>query len=99
VKLARSKELRITVPAAVLAEWWRGRRQSRYVQALEIESMSEGLARAAGEALAAVPLATVIDAIVMASASQREDVVYTSDYKDLSRLRDQYFRGVRIMGV
>jgi hypothetical protein len=30
---------------------------------------------------------------VTASAAQREDVVYTSDFEDLSRLRDQYFRG------
>jgi hypothetical protein len=56
-------------------------------------------AQSAGEALATVELATVVDAIVMASAAQREDVVYTSDNKDLSRLRDQHFRGVRIMGV
>ena len=97
--LAKIGEVRITVPAAVLAEWWRGQRQSSYVQRLEIESMSERLARSAGEAIAAVPLATVIDAIVMASAAQRADIVYTSDFDDLSRLRDQHFHGVRVMGV
>jgi predicted nucleic acid-binding protein len=99
VNFAKHDRLRITVPAAVLAEWWRGRRQSSYVEALEIEPMSAELARRAGEAIAAVPRATVVDAIVMASAAQREDVVYTSDFDDLARLRDQHFHGVRVMGV
>ena len=83
----------------MLAEWWRGPRQSSYVAALEVEPMTARLARTAGEALAAVPAATVVDAIVMASAAQRQDVVYTSDFDDLARLRDQHFHGVRVMGV
>jgi hypothetical protein len=41
--------------------------------------MTEALAKSAGEALAAVPGATVVDAIVMASAAARGGVVYTSD--------------------
>jgi hypothetical protein len=98
LKMAKYDGLRITVPAAVLAEWWRGRQQSSYVEALEIEPMSAELARRAGEAIAAVPRATVVDAVVMASAAQREDVVYTSDFDDLARLRDQHFHGVRVMG-
>jgi len=61
--------------------------------------MTDRLARSAGEAIAAVPGATVVDAIVMASAAQRDDVVYTTDFDDLSRLRDQHFRGVRVLGV
>jgi hypothetical protein len=43
------------------------------------------LARAAGEALAAVPDAAVVDALVMASAARRGDVVSTSDFVDLQR--------------
>jgi hypothetical protein len=61
--------------------------------------MTERLAKSAGDALAAVPGSTVVDAIVMASAAQRDDVVHTSDFDDLSRLRDQHFRAVRVVGV
>jgi hypothetical protein len=35
----------------------------------------------------------------MASAAQRDDVVYTSDFDDLSHLRDRCFRSVRVLGV
>ena len=52
----------------------------------------------AGEAIAAVPSATAVDAIVMASAAQRGDVVYTSDFEDLERLR-QRFPSVRVLRV
>ena len=97
--VARAQKLRITVPVAVLAEWWRSGRQAHYVKAFEIEPMTERLAKTAGEAIAAVAGATVVDAIVMASAAQRDDVVYTSDFDDLSRLRDGHFRGVRVLGV
>jgi hypothetical protein len=40
----------------------------------------------------------VVDAIVMASAASRGDVVYTSNFDDLSRLRG-HFRSVRIVSV
>jgi rRNA-processing protein FCF1 len=97
---AGARKMRMTVPVAVLAEWWRaGHGQGHYLQAFEIEPMSERLAKSAGEAIAAVHGATVVDAIVMASAAQRDDVVYTSDFDDLSRLREQHFRGVRVLGV
>jgi rRNA-processing protein FCF1 len=95
----RADQLRITVPVAVVAEWWRGGHQGSLLRAFDIEPMTERLAKSAGEALAAVPGATVVDAIVMASAAQRDDVVYTSDFDDLSRLRDQCFRDVRVLGV
>jgi len=42
--------------------------------------------------------ASVTDAVVMASAPQRGDVVYTADIDDLSRLA-MCFPGVRILGV
>lgn len=87
------------MPVAVVAEWWRGGRQGTLLKAFDIEPMTERLAKSAGEALAAVPGATVVDAIVMASAAQRDDVVYTSDFDDLSRLRDGCFRDVRVLMV
>ena len=90
----------LTVPAAILAEWWRGRSDVRetILRGVRIEHMSEGLGKLAGEALAAVPGATAVDAIVMASAARRGDVVYTSDVDDLERLRS-YFPTVRVVAV
>ncbi len=56
------------------------------------------LAKLAGEALAAVHDATIVDAIVMASAAARGDIVYTSDVEDLERLR-RHCPGVRVLEV
>ena len=56
------------------------------------------MAKLAGGALAAVKGAKPIDAIVMASAAQRGDLVYTSDVGDLEKLRS-YFSEVRVLGI
>jgi len=52
----------------------------------------------AGEAMAHVRGATSVDAIVMASAAQRGDAVYTSEPLDFERLR-RYFPAVRVLGT
>ena len=85
----------VTVPAVVIAEWWRGGagRQRSILDSVDVEPVSEQLGKLAGDALAALPGATVVDALVMASAAQRGDVVYTSDIDDLDRLHT-HFRGV-----
>lgn len=85
----------VTLPAVVLVEWWRSGsgRQRAILEAFDIEPLSEQLGKLAGEALAVLPGATVVDAVVMASAAQRGDVVYTSDYEDLDRLHT-HFRAV-----
>lgn len=72
--------------------------RERILAAVRIEPLSESLAKVAGEALAAVKGTTAIDAIVMASAAQRGDVVYTADIADLARLAG-YFRAVRVLGI
>jgi predicted nucleic acid-binding protein len=92
--------LRITVPAAVIAEWWRGRSDLRedIVASVRIEPLTDAIARVAGEAIARVKGATVVDAIVMASAALRGDLVYTSDVDDLDHLRT-HFRSVRVLGI
>jgi predicted nucleic acid-binding protein len=97
---ATELKLRITVPAAVVTEWWRGRSDWReaILAAVRVEPLTEPLAKLAGEAVTAVRGATAIDAIVMASAAQRGDVVYTSDVEDLERL-SRFFRAVRVLGV
>jgi len=56
------------------------------------------MAKLAGGALAAVKGAKPIDAIVMASAARRGDLVYTSDVGDLEKLRS-YFSEVRVLGI
>lgn len=85
----------ITVPAVVLAEWWRGDpRQATILASITIiEPTSGRIAQLAGEAIKAIPSATPIDAIVMASAAQRGDIVYTDDVKDLQTLQT-YFPAV-----
>ena len=90
----------ITVPAVVITEWWRGRSDVRetVLRGLRVEPLDTELAKAAGEALAMVRGATPVDALVMASAARRGDVVYTSDFEDLDRLRSR-FPSVRVLGV
>ncbi|MBI3184075.1 MAG: PIN domain-containing protein [Myxococcales bacterium] len=91
---------RITVPTVVIAEWWRGRTDVReeILGAVDVEPLSERVARLAGEAQAAVPKTSAIDAMVMASAAMRGDLVYTSDFDDLDRLR-RFFPSVRVLRV
>lgn len=90
----------VTVPAVVVSEWWRGRSDVRetILRGVRVELVDADLAKAAGEALAVVRTAGAVDALVMASAARRGDVVYTSDFDDLDRLRS-YFRSVRLLGV
>lgn len=97
---ALQRDQRITVPADVVGEWWRGRSDLRdaILASVDVEPLSETLAKIAGEALAVVRGATLVDAIVMASAASRGDVVYTGDVSDLERLQ-RYFPNVRILGV
>lgn len=96
MRLARLDNVRIVVPTVVLGEWWRGRSKVRdtIVASVQVEPLGESLAKVAGEALAKVRGATFIDAVVMASAAQRGDAVYTSDQGDLDRLWS-HFIGVR----
>lgn len=61
--------------------------RDRILAGVRIEPLSESVAKLAGEALGAVKGATPIDAMVMASAAQRGDLVYTADVADLTGLR------------
>jgi predicted nucleic acid-binding protein len=92
VDAAVALDVRIVVPAVVVAEWWRAgvreKERARILRAFDVEPISEYVARLAGEALSSVSGAQTIDALLMASASLREDeVVYTSDPQDLEALR------------
>lgn len=85
--LANAQGARVTVPAPVLGEWWRGRTDARekILSFVRVEPLSEGVAMLAGEAIARVRGATLVDAVVMASAALRGDSVFTSDLDDLMR--------------
>lgn len=85
---ARTLGVQITVPTVVVAEWWRGRKGpvAKILDGVLVEPLSRDLARIAGEALARTKRSNAIDAIVVASAAQRGDVVYTSDLADLSAI-------------
>jgi predicted nucleic acid-binding protein len=100
VERALAKDQPITVPADVVGEWWRGRTDLRdaILDCVDVEPLTEPLAKLAGEALAAVPGATLVDAIVMASAALRGDIVYSSDAGDLEKLR-RVFPAVRILAA
>ena len=96
-RAAHERDVPMTVSAVVVAEWWRGQRGWRAILAgVEVEPVDEALAKAAGEALAKVPKAHTVDALVMASAARRGDVVYTKDFEDLDRLQ-QHFQGVKVL--
>ena len=100
MRAARESNLPVTVPSPVVTEWWRGRTDARerVLSFLRVDGVDPDLARLAGEALAAIAGATAIDAIVMASAARRGDIVYTSDVGDLERLR-RFFPAVRVLST
>jgi predicted nucleic acid-binding protein len=94
------RQLPVTIPSVVVAEWYREQRDARRILAIAkaVEPVSEALAELAGKALRATGGSNAIDAIVMASAAQRGDVVYTSDVGDLLGFAD-VFPDVRVFGV
>lgn len=93
----------ITVPAVVVAEWWRAgmheKERATILRSIRVEPLSDYVARLAGVALGLVPGAGTIDAIVMASASLRGDTIYTSDVDDLATLQVSvpHFANVRLL--
>jgi predicted nucleic acid-binding protein len=95
---ARESEETITLPAVVLAEWWRARSDAneKILRGCKVEPLDTILAKAAGEVLATLKDAGLVDVIVVASAARRGDIVYTSDVDDLLRIQQACFPGVRI---
>lgn len=99
LELARQRLAVLSVPVPVIAEWWRGRTdvRERILDVVNVEPLSLVVAKAAGEAQAKVAKSTAVDAIVMAFAASRGDVVFTADTNDLDRLR-AFFPTVRVLG-
>jgi predicted nucleic acid-binding protein len=101
IERALARDQPITVPADVVGEWWRGRRtdlRESILESVDVEPLTLALAKRAGEALAAIKGGTLVDAIVMASAASRGDIVYSSDVGDLERFRGR-FPAVRVLRV
>jgi len=102
LKLVRIGRARIVVPFPVLAEWWRGRSDTRaeILAATRVVAAIEA-AKAAGVALASarkVNGALTIDAIVMATAALLDAIVVTGDPDDFSRLA-AHFPGVTVLSA
>lgn len=97
---ARRETIEIFVPGVVVAEWWRSRSdvRERILGSITVTPVGEALGKSAGEAMAAVPGATIVDAIVMALAARLGAVVFTSDVDDLEELR-AFFPGVRVLAI
>jgi predicted nucleic acid-binding protein len=95
-----AESIAISVPWVAVVEFWRGRtdRREALLRSVDIESPTIKLAHAAGTALGSVKGAGLVDAIVMASAALRGNVVYTADLDDLSRLQ-RHFPNVRLLAV
>ena len=94
----------IVVPLPVVAEWWRGRSDTRdkILRATRIVGTVE-IAKAAGVALAelkgaAVDARVTIDAVVMATAALLDAVVVTGDPDDFERLSG-HFSGVAVLSA
>jgi predicted nucleic acid-binding protein len=106
VAAAQAGKDRITVPAVAITEWWRGpdKRRQLIRAMFDVEPLDEELAKSAGQALSSlrragdVDAGVTIDAIVMASAARRGDVLFTSDVDDFSRF-GRYFPNVRILSI
>ena len=101
----REQDVVITAPLPVVGEWWRGRTdwREKILACVRIEPLTLDTVKRAGEALASLPPSRragpgIVDAIVMASASSRGDVVYTTDVDDLALLTS-FFREVRVLSM
>lgn len=89
---ALEHELAIVVPAGVIAQVWRdGRRQARLARFLgadevELESLDDRRARAAGQLCGVRRTADIVDASVVLCARARRHRIVTSDPEDLAHL-------------
>jgi hypothetical protein len=80
-----SRATTITIPAGVVAEWWRGSHRA-LLESGTLEALTPELAQAAGELLASTSGSNAVAATVVASAAQRGDIVATVDQSDLREL-------------
>jgi predicted nucleic acid-binding protein len=97
LRACRLSRARITIPANVVAEWWRGEHRS-LLEVGVIDPLSSQVAERAGQLLAKTNRSNAVDATVVASAAQRADIVVTGDPDDLRELAE-HVTGVTIERV
>lgn len=89
-----------TVPAPVLAQAWRGgARQaslSRLLRLCNVEGLDEEQARDVGVLSGRAGHDDIVDVAVVEGALRRNDVIVTSDPKDISRIAASLRRKVRL---
>lgn len=100
-KLAIQRDARITVPAVVLAQTWRGNSPaiSRLLPACVVEPVDEPAAKRIGAFLSRTRQSDVVDAAVVVGALARGDTILTSDPEDIRRLIGPARGRVRIVTV
>lgn len=94
LRACRLSRASITIPAAVVAEWWRGTHRA-LLESGRIEALTPELAERAGELLARTAGSSAVDATVIASAALRGDLVVTGDEHDLRELAE-FVSGVTV---
>ena len=82
LRACRLSRASITIPATVVAEWWRGT-HGALLECGSLEALTPELAKRAGDLLADAGGSNAVDATVVASAAQRGDIVVTGDAGDL----------------
>ena len=96
---ALERGVRPTLSTAVLGQVWRGGPQpqlSRLLRGCRVDPLSESHARSAGAALAASGGSDLIDAAVVVTALTREDLIVTSDPRDLRAIASALGRTVEL---
>ena len=88
LKGAATKDLRLTIPAGVLAQVWRRNnpRIAALLKASVVESMTGMIAKNVGNVLAASSTSDIVDGAVVEGALRRGDAIVTSDPEDISGL-------------
>ena len=94
LRACRLSRAKITIPANVIAEWWRGE-HAAMLEIGTIDPVTPQLAGRAGELLAKTGRSNAVDATVIASAASRRDLVVTGDRDDLHELA-RHERGVQV---
>lgn len=94
LRACRLSRARITIPANVIAEWWRGEHREM-LEIGSIDPVTPQLAEHAGLLLAKTGKSNAVDATVIASAATRGDLVVTGDPDDLGELAS-HVQGVTV---
>jgi predicted nucleic acid-binding protein len=100
-KEALRRDARITVPATVLAQAWRGNSPiiARLLAACVVEDLTEQSAKRVGTLLARTRQSDIVDASVVASALTRGDAIVTSDPGDIRRFVEASRSRLAILAV